>query len=64
MKSPIDSLKKTYGSLREHLDAITQAIAKEFSISEAEHAQVKKAVVAAFDLGHKTITTDDWCDIF
>jgi len=64
MPTPIDRLKAKYESAEEHLNAIARAIVEQFKIPEAQHAQVKKAVHAAFDVGHRTITTDDWCDFF
>lgn len=59
--TPIDKLKKKYGSSDEHLRAITDAVVEQFGL-EADRKQVVKAVAAAFDVGHRTTTTDDWCD--
>ena len=64
MTTPIDRLKEKYESASAHLDAIAQAIVTQFEIPETQHAQVKKAVQAAFAVGHQTTTTDDWCDFF
>jgi len=62
MKTPIECLKLKCGSANEHLKAIEDALMKQFSIDETQRAQVHQAVHAAFDVGHRTTTTDDWCD--
>ncbi len=62
MKSPIDNLQRKYMSAKQHLDAITCALVEQFRIPEDQRAQVRKAVELAFDVGHRTTTTDDWCD--
>ena len=64
MKSPIDRLKSKYESAGQHLNAIVQAIVEQFGIPESQHGQVRKAVEEAFNVGHRTTTTDDWCDSF
>ena len=61
-KTPIDLLKNRYDSSAQHLDAIVDAVAKQFEISVAQHGQLRKAIHAAFDVGHRTTTTDDWCN--
>lgn len=63
MSTPIDRLKKTYDSYPEHLKAIEDALIEQFKLTEEDRPQVKKAVSAAFDVGHRTTTTDDWCDM-
>jgi hypothetical protein len=64
MKSPIDRLKPKYESADQHLNAITNAIVDQFGIPEDQQGQVRKAVNEAFAVGHRTTTTDDWCDYF
>jgi hypothetical protein len=64
VKSPIDSLKKKYGSASQHLAAITEAIMEQFNIPKDQEVQVRKAVEEAYDVGRRTTTTDDWCDSF
>lgn len=62
MTTPIDKLKRKYGSAVEHLEAITSAIMEQFNIPVTSRAQVRKAVDEAWDVGRRTMTTDDWCD--
>ena len=62
MKTPIDQLKPKYNGDRDHLKAIEDALMTQFSIDEVHRPQVQKAVRTAFDVGHRTTTTDDWCD--
>lgn len=62
MATPIDKLKKKYDSDSEHLRAIEDALMEQFNITDRE--QVHKAVLAAFYVGHKTTTTDDWVDMW
>lgn len=58
--TPIDALKPQYESAAEHLRAIEDALAAQFHIHD--RVQLKKAVQAAFEVGHRTTTTDDWAD--
>ena len=62
--SPIDRLRKRYGSASEHLSAITQAIVEQFGVPANQRGQVRKAVEEAYSIGRQTTTTDDWCDSF
>lgn len=62
MKTPIDKLKDKYDSAGEHLRAIEDALMEQFNITDRE--QLHKAVYAAFAVGHKTTTTDDWADFW
>lgn len=61
-ETPIDRLKNKYDSESEHLQAIEDALVEQFQIADRD--QVRKAVYAAFDVGHKTTTTDDWADMW
>lgn len=60
--TPIDKLKQKYGSAEEHLKAIEDAFMAQFALDETHRPQVQKAVRTAFHVGHRTTTTDDWCD--
>jgi hypothetical protein len=64
VSTPIDQLKPKYRGDREHLKAIEDALMAQFSIDETHRAQVQKAVRAAFDVGHRTTTTDDWANMW
>ena len=64
MKSHIDQLQSKYDSTGQHLRAIEEAIIKQFSLPDSEREQVRKAVEAAYFVGRRTTTTDDWCDTF
>jgi hypothetical protein len=64
MKSPIDRLQNKYESARQHLNAITEALVEQFEVTTDQRDQVRKAVEAAYSVGRRTTTTDDWCDSF
>lgn len=62
MSTPINKLKQKYDSAGEHLRAIEDAFMAQFKLDETHRSQVRKVVHVAFDVGHRTTTTDDWCD--
>jgi protein-disulfide isomerase-like protein with CxxC motif len=62
MSTPIDELRKKYSSHYDHLRAIENALIAQFNIPQDQWPQVRKAVQAAYDVGRRTTTTDDWCD--
>ena len=64
MKSPIDRLAPKYDSARQHLRAIEEALLEQFALPASEREQIRKAVEAAYSVGRRTTTTDDWCDTF
>ncbi len=64
MTTPIDRLESKYESSDAHLRAIVNALMEQFSISEENRHHVNKAVREAFLVGHRTTTTDDWCDVW
>jgi len=64
VKSPIDRLQNNYESAGQHLNAITDAIVEQFEVTTDQRNQVRKAVEAAYSVGRRTTTTDDWCDSF
>lgn len=59
MKTPIEQLKPKYASANAHLDAIIDAMVKQF---KCDRVQAALAVRTAYDVGRGTTTTDDWCN--
>ena len=62
MSTLIDKVKSKYDSATEHMRAIEDAVMRQFSIPEEQRTQVRKALSLAFDVGHGTNTSDDWCN--
>lgn len=62
VKTPIDQIEDKYESYGKHLRAIEDAVMVQFGIPGGDRAQIRKAIEAAYQVGRRTTTTDDWCD--